>query len=98
MGGRGSGWRSSHGGKQYTSNSMPLDLRKISRNGLLVPRNSFSWQWLICKREVASISIWVDFESMVLSYQIKSTDELVEKRVQMQTSPCHLGGQRHWFT
>ena len=98
MGGRGSGRRSSYGGKQDTSNSMPLDLRKIARNGLLVPGNSFSWRWLVCKQEVASINIQVDFQSMVLSYQMKSTDELVEQRVQTQTSPCNLGGHRHWFT
>jgi hypothetical protein len=35
---------------------------------------------------------------MVLSYRMKSTGEVVEQRVQTQTSPCHLGGQRHWFT
>lgn len=35
---------------------------------------------------------------MVLSWRIKSTSEVVEQRVQTQTSPCHLGGQRHWFT
>ena len=35
---------------------------------------------------------------MVLSYRMKSTGEVVEQRVQTQTSLCHLGGQRHWFT
>ena len=35
---------------------------------------------------------------MVLSYRMKSTGEVVEQRVLTQTSPCHLGGQRHWFT
>ena len=98
MGGRGSGRRSSYSGKAETNDSMPLDIRKISRNGLLVPGNSFSWQWLVCKREVASLNIRVDLQSMVLSYRMKSTDELVEQRVQTQTSPCNLGGQRHWFT
>ena len=98
MGGRGSGRRSSYGGKRDTSNSMPLDLRKITRKGLLVPGNSFSWQWLVCKREVASIDIQVDLQSVMLSYRVKSTDQLVEQRVQTQTSPCNLGGQRHWFT
>jgi hypothetical protein len=23
---------------------------------------------------------------------------VIEQRVQMQTTPCHMGGQRHWFT
>ena len=98
MGGRGSGRSSSFGKKRDTSSSMPLDLRKITRKGLLVPGNRFSWQWLVCKREVASINIQVDLQSVMLSYRVKSTDELVEQRVQTQTSPCNMGGQRHWFT
>lgn len=98
MGGRGSGRRSSYSGKPETSDCMPLDIRKITRTGLLVPGSSFSWQWTVNDREVASIRIRVDWQSLVLSYRIKSTGEVVEQRVQTQASPCHLGGQRHWFT
>lgn len=98
MGGRGSGRRSSYGGKPETNDSMPLDIRKITRKGLLVPGSSLGWQWTVNDRPVASIRIWVDRESLVLSYRMKSTGEVVEQRVQMHTTPCHLGGQRHWFT
>jgi hypothetical protein len=50
-------------------------------------------------RQVAGISVRVDFDhGMVLSYRMKSTGEVIEQRVQTQTSACHLGGQRHWFT
>lgn len=98
MGGRGSGRRSSYSGKPETNESMPLDIRKIIRKGLWVAGNSFSWQWLVNDRAVAGIRIRVDWQSMVLSYRIKSTSEVVEQRVQTQTSPCHLGGERRWFT
>lgn len=98
MGGPGSGRRSTYNGKPETNNSMPLDIRKITRKGLLVPGSGFSWQWFVNDRQVAGISIRVDLQSMVLSWRIKSTAEVVEQRVQTQTSPCHLGGQRHWFT
>ncbi len=98
MGGRGSGRRSSYSGKPETNDSMPLDIRKIARTGLLIPGSSFGWQWTVNDRPVASIRIWVDRESLVLSYRMKSTGEVVEQRVQMHTTPCHLGGQRHWFT
>lgn len=98
MGGRGSGRRSNYDGKPETSDSMPLDIRKIIRAGLWVPGNSFSWQWLVNDRQVAGIRIRVDVQSMVLSYLIKSTSEVVEQRVQTQTYPCHLGGERRWFT
>ena len=99
MGGRGSGRQSSYSGKTETSDSMPLDIRKITRKGLLVQGNCFSWQWLVNDRKVAGISVRVGFDNgMVLSYRKKSTGEVVEQQVQTQTSPCHLGGQRHWFT
>ena len=99
MDGRGSGRQSSYSGKPETSDSMPLDIRKISRKGLLVPGNSFSWQWTVNNQQVAGISVRVDIDhGLVLSYRMKSTGEVVEQRVQTQTSPCHLGGQRCWFT
>ena len=98
MGGLGSGRRSDYSGKAEINDSMLLDIRKITRKGLLVPGNGFSWQWLVNDRQVAGISIRVAFQGMVLSYRMKSSDEVVEQRVQTQTSPCHLGGQRHWFT
>ncbi len=41
MGGRGSGRCSSYSGKAETSDSMPLDIRKITRKSLLVPGNGF---------------------------------------------------------
>ncbi|QDL37204.1 hypothetical protein [Rhodoferax sediminis] len=91
----GSRRRSSYSGKPETSDSMPRDIRQITRTGLLVPASSFR---LVKDRQVAGIGIRVDFESMVPSYCMKSTGEVVEQRVQTQTSPCHLGGQRHWFT
>ncbi|MBS0412813.1 MAG: hypothetical protein JSR68_00420 [Proteobacteria bacterium] len=98
MGGRGSGRRSSYSGKPETSDCTPLDLRRITRKGLLVPGCSFGWQWTVNDRPVASIRIRVDQESLVLSYRMKSTGEVVEQRVKTQTTSCHLGGERYWFT
>lgn len=98
MGGRGSGRRSNYDGKRETCDSMPLDIRKITKKGLLKPGASFSWQWLFNDQPMAGISIRVENQSLVLLYRIKSTAELVEQRVLTQTSDCHLGGQRHWFT
>ena len=64
MGGRGSGRQSSYSGKPETSDSMPIDIRKITRKGLLVPGSAFDWQWLVSDRQVAGIRIRVDFQSM----------------------------------
>jgi hypothetical protein len=98
MGGRGSGRRSNNDGKRETCDSMPLDIRKITRKGLLKPGTSFSWQWLLNDHPMAGVSIRVENQTLVLSYRIKSTAELVEQRVHTQTTVCHLGGERHWFT
>lgn len=98
MGGLGSGRRSSYSGKRETGDSMPLDIRRIAIKGMLWPGNSFSWQWLVNDRSVAGISIRIETGTMTLSYRMKSTGEVVEQRVQTQISPCHLGGQRYWFT
>ena len=82
MGGRGSGRQSSYCGKPETSDSMPLDIRKITRKGLLVPGNGFSWQWTVNNQQVAGINIQMHFNgNMVLSYRMKSTGEVVKKRV-----------------
>ena len=99
MGGRGSGRQSSFSSKPETNESMPLDIRKITRKGLLRTGMSFSWQWLVNDLPVAGISIKVVFDQgMVLSWRVRRTGEVVEQRVQTQTSPCHMGGNRHWFT
>ena len=99
MGGRGSGRQSCYSGKAETNDSMPLDIRKIARMGLLREARSFSWQWLVNDQPVAGINIRVDSRLyVVLSWRVRSTEEIVEQRVQTHTTPCHLGGQRYWFT
>lgn len=68
MGGRGSGRRSGYSGKAETNDSMPLDIRKITRKGLLVPSHGFSWQWTVNDQKVAGISIRVEpDQGMVIS-------------------------------
>ena len=98
MGGRGSGRRCSYGGKPEADDATPLDIRKLSRKGLQVPGNNFSWEWTANSRVVSSISLRVESQALVLSYRKRSNGENIEQRVQMEKSACHLGGQRQWFT
>ena len=90
MGGRGSGRRSGYDGKPETHRAMPLDIRKISRSGLLVPGNSFNWQG-------AALNIRVESHALLLSYRQRSTCEIVEQPLQMEMTGCRFGGQRPWF-
>ena len=99
MGGLGSGRRSGYDGKPETQNAWPLDIRQLSRSGLLVPGNSFVWQWrTVNEAKKAGISLRVEPHALVLSYRKGSTGEVVEQRVQLETTLCRLGGQRCWFT
>jgi hypothetical protein len=98
MGGIGSGRRCSNGGKPETGVSMPLDLRMIVRRGLLVPGNRFNWHWRANGQESAGITIVVEDAALVLSYRRRGIGDVVEQRVYLQSSPCHLGGSREWFT
>ena len=98
MGGYGSGRRTAFAGKPETHAALPLDIREIAKTGLLESGNRFNWHWLLNKRKLASISIGVSLQSMMLAYRYKRTGELIEQWVQMQTTLCHLGGQRHWFS
>ena len=97
MGGRGSGRRSSYSGKAETSDSMPLDIRKITRKGLLVPGRSFSWHWTINDREVSAIRITANLGSVTLAYHRASAKEDIRQLVAIETTACHLGGERQWF-
>jgi hypothetical protein len=97
MGGIGSGRRAGFGGKKETNDAMPLDIRRLNRERLLWPGNSFSWQWLTNGRPVAGLSIRVELQALVVSYLKRSSGEIVEQRIIMQSTPCRFGGQRHWF-
>ena len=99
MGGRGSGRPKSYCGKPETWESIPLDIREIVRDGFLVPDIGFTWQWQARGRQLAAVRIRVEHNhEMVIFNRLRRTGELIVQRVQIQTTPCHLGGQRHWLT
>ena len=98
MGGRGSGRQATYCGKDVTEESTPLDIRKLSRSGLLVPGRSFGWQWTVNDRQVAGITIHVAVQAVQLRWQKRSTGESLDQWIQLQSTPCRFGGARQWFT
>lgn len=100
MGGIGSG-RRYQGGKDTTEDSLPLDIRKLQRAGLLTPGNSFSWQWTVNDRPVASIGVRVEVETVTLVYRSACGGEVeledVEHSIRMDRTACTYGGARHWW-
>jgi hypothetical protein len=97
MGGMGSGRRSSYSGKGETADAAPLDIRKLARQGLLTPGHSFSWHWTINDTEVSAISITANLGSVTLAYRRTSTNEDIRQVVAIESTACHLGGERQWF-
>ena len=100
MGGRGSGRRPGYGGKDTTEDSMPLDIRRLGRAGVLVPGRSFSWQWMVNDRVQSSICIEAEAWQVTLAYSYAPRDrpaEFIRQIVALETTPCTLGGTRPWF-
>ena len=98
MGGQGSGRKRSYSGKPETDDSCPLDIRKLSRRGLLVPGSRFSWQWSVGQRVACVIDLRVESHGLVLMYRPSRSDVIEEQQIQIERTACRFGGQRPWFT
>lgn len=98
MGGFGSG--RGQQGKATTSDMLSLDIRKLQRDGLLIPGRAFGWYWTCNEEEVASIQIRTEADRVILGYRNQSKDgesESMEYPVTLEWTPCNLGGRRAWF-
>ena len=101
MGGMGSGRRSSYGGKNKTENSLPLDIRKLQRTGLMAPGRGISWEWSVNGKPIAGIRVKVEVARVVLAYRHRPRGESewqnVEQLAYMEHTPCTYGGTRPWW-
>ena len=100
MGGRGSGRRATYCGKDTTEESLPLDIRRLQRDGLLTPGQAFSWQWTVNGRVRASIWIRSEAWQVELAYSYSPNGrpaETLRQVVRLETTSCTLGGSRPWF-
>jgi hypothetical protein len=98
MGGIGSGRRNQIG-KETTRDMQPLDVRKLSRAGLLSPGKAFGWQWTEDDQQVASIQLRVAVDHVMLRYRARQNGlwQPMEYPVFLEWTSCNLGGQRAWF-
>lgn len=101
MGGIGSGRRSRIGSKNTTSDYRALDVRKLSRDNLLIAGYKFGWSWYRRGEKAGSITISVKSDRIELEYLTKSYSEAEWKEqnypVYLSWTACHLGGRRPWF-
>ncbi len=97
MGGAGSGRSTTRDGKAKAEESLPLDVRRLHRDGLLTPGTISSWQWV---RDRASIQLRSGAGQVTLHYGYRATGrpaEAIHQVIMLETTPCSLGGSRPWF-
>ncbi|NOT13785.1 MAG: hypothetical protein HOP23_18490 [Methylococcaceae bacterium] len=98
MGGYGSGRKFGAG---CTEDYRSIDIRRWQRDGYLVPGRYLDWQWLQNGEKVAAISVKVETGRLRLIYYYRSNDaewENLDYPVSLQTTACHYGRERYWFT
>lgn len=97
MGGYNSGRRD---GKSTTNDMRSLDVRRLNREGLLTPGQSFAWTWTRNNETVASINIRVNDDSAHLSYRQSWRGEAwrdCSNTFLIDWTACHYGGHRAWW-
>lgn len=100
------GWRLNAGrpgGKGKVEHRTSLDVRWLQREGFLRPGHWCSLQWSRNGETCASIRAALNFagDCLTLSYRWTPRDGEpvnVECPVYLDTTPCHYGGGRTWFT
>ena len=100
MGGIGSGRRPRYAGKATTEDSLPLDIRRLQRAGVLTPGRVCTWQWTVNDRVHATIGIRAEAGNIALSYNYTAhgrAAEAISQTIWMESTACAQGGHRRWF-
>jgi hypothetical protein len=98
MGGFGSGRKF---GADCTDDYRSIDVRRWQRDGYLVPGRQLDWQWTRNGEKVAAISVKIESGRLRLIYSYRRNGgdwESLDYPVCLQTTACHYGGERYWFT
>ena len=98
MGGYGSGKKS---GASCADDQLSIDARQWQREGRLVAGLSFNAAWSRSGKEVGIMGVSTESGQVRLSYswQKKGGESgRLDYPVGLQTTSCHYGGLRYWFT
>ena len=91
----------SRGGRTTCEVCQSLDVRKLQREGRLLPYQSFTVSWRFGDEAHGGIHIRTEPNVVILRFQSKSAErsdwKLVEQNVPIAWTACALGGQRPWF-
>ena len=100
MGGIGSGRHWQFGTSETTDDYRSIDIRWLKQEGMLSRGRSSRITWSRHGAVVASIGIRAEPGRVVLTYKHQSYGSDWQDKsypVHLETTPCHLGGERHWF-
>ena len=100
MGGTGSGRRWHSGSRKTTDSYQAIDVRWLKREGMLSQGASRHIIWSRHEEIVASINVRAEPGCIILTYRHRiGSGEWKDKSypVYLTTTPCHMGGERHWF-
>lgn len=93
--------RPAYGGRRTCESCVSIDVRRWHREGRLHAEEHFSLSWTRNGKRAGNISVRTELDAAVLIYQSRfwgSTEwRLIEQRVPITWTACHLGGQRPWF-
>ena len=88
------------GHKLLSGNTCRINVNDWHRRGYLRADVSFTWGWSRDGKCIASIDLISDGAGLTLCYRMKVGDDWrdVSQHVGIESTPCHLGGTRPWFT
>jgi hypothetical protein len=99
MGGFGSG-RPSGTGRETVECCRSLDVKRLHRDGCLMPGWSGGWQWTREGAQAASIMLLAEADRVILSYRVGVGGgdwEDVREPVPIVRASCRFGGSRPYF-
>ncbi len=98
MGGYGSG-------RQFwancTNDYLSIDARQLQRDGLVIAGLSFNSTWSRSGKEIGNMGVRTENGQVILSYSLQKNgveSQRLDYPVKLQTTSCHYGGMRYWFT
>jgi hypothetical protein len=100
MGGGGSGRRWHYSAKNTTETYRSIDVRWLKREGMLSLGANRRITWSRGAEITGSINIRAEPDRVILDYRQRDHGgewQAENYPVNLTTTPCHIGGERHWF-
>lgn len=94
------GFAGSKVGKATTSQCLRLDVRKLKRDGALLPGRNITWTWTRSNGNQSSIGInMITEDELLLHYTCRVDGKVtpVETRIRIDYTGCNYGNKRPWF-